>query len=228
MKKLFYIFLLLFSISTLTQAQSYRTDKLGFGLGPSVLYGDNTGIFTDFRFKVLPAVSVDYNRFISTHFDIRGTLGWQMIGSGDFYNEGLIQGIASAGYPHAFKGSLIYGDVMPVYHINPDRRGFLPSLVKVYTGLGVGFFHSLRKDERRIYNGAEFSTETYNASNTNVYIPFRVGAFVNILEINGDLGVEGTLMVSPFGNMEGNSLQQKRIKSDIAAQFQVTYRYHLY
>lgn len=228
MKKIFYILFLLFSTISITQAQSNRTDKLGVGLGPSVLYGDNTGIFSDLRFKVLPALSVDYNRFIDTHFDVRGTLGWQMIGSGDFYSEGLIEKIALAGYPHAFKGSLIYGDVMPIYHINPDKRGFLPSLVKVYTGLGVGFFHSLRKDERRIYNGAEFSTESYNASNTNIYFPFRVGAFINIPEIKGDLGIEGTLMISPFGNMEGNSLQQKIIKSDIAAQFQVTYRYHLH
>lgn len=228
MKKIFYIFLLLVSTITLSKAQSNRTDKLGVGLGPSVLYGDNTGIFSDFRFKVLPAVSVDYSRFVDTHFDIRGTLGWQMIGSGDFYNEGLIEKIALAGYPHAFKGSLIYGDVMPIYHINPDRRGFLPSLIKVYTGLGVGFFHTLRTDERRIYNGQDFTSESYNASNTNIYFPFRVGAFINMPEINGDLGVEGTLMVSPFGNMEGNSLQQKVIKSDIAAQFQVTYRYHLY
>jgi hypothetical protein len=230
MKK--FVILLLFAMGlqcySYAQRSMSRPDKIGIGAGPSFLYGDNTGIMSDFKFKVLPTASLDYTQFIDTHFDIRATLGWQMIGSGDFYTEGLIRGIANAGYPHAFDGNLIYADVMPIYILNPDRRGFLPSLIKFYGGLGVGVFHSIRNDEIRTYQADNFTTEIVRGTNTGVYFPVRIGAYLDVPEMNGEIGLEGTLMVSPFANMEGNSKQQKLVKPDMAVQLQVFYRIYLW
>ena len=37
-------------------AQDSRTDRIGIGVGPSFMYGDNTGVHSKFKFKVLPAL----------------------------------------------------------------------------------------------------------------------------------------------------------------------------
>lgn len=230
MKNAFTILFVFFGYFSYSQAQSTLNQpesKIGIGVGPSFLYGDNTGVMREFKFKIQPTVSVDFTRNLDTHIDLRATLGWQMINSGDFYTDAIIQRIANAGFPHAFQGNLFFADAMPSYIINPDRAGFVPSLIKVFGGAGVGVFHSARTDERRIYEGDSFETEVYRDSNTSVYFPVRIGAFMDMPSSNGELGLEGTLMISPFANMEGNSRQQKVVGSDIAVQLQVYYRIYL-
>jgi len=229
MNKALVVVLFLFSYSTLTYGQyNRRADKIGVGVGPSFMYGDNTGIHRELKFKVMPVASVDYTTSISNFFDIKATLGWQMINSGDFYTENLIEGIAAAGYPHAFKGSLLFADITPYYIFNPDRRGFVPSSFKFYTGLGVGVFHSMRTDEKRLYEGDNYIDLEYSDTNTNVYLPLRIGGFIRIPDTYSDLGIETSLMISPFGSMEGNNKQQKTTKADMAVQLQVYYRMHLW
>ncbi|MGY6741420.1 MAG: hypothetical protein ACXIUQ_01690 [Cecembia sp.] len=227
MYRIIWISLLLFGLKGLSFAQDSRPDKIGIGVGPSFLYGDNTGIMSEFKFKILPAVSIDFTKYLDTHFDIRGTVGWQSIGSGDFYTESLILGIAESGYPHAFSGNLFFADVMPTYILNPDRIGFIPSAIKIYGGLGVGVFHSSRNDDIGLLDGELFTTETVIGTNTGVYFPVRVGAYMEVPELRGEIGLEGALLISPFANMEGNSKQQKLVKSDIAVQLQVFYRIYL-
>lgn len=230
MKKIFSLVLFLFCFysNSFAQRTMARADKIGIGLGPSFLYGDNTGVMSDFKFKILPAASLDFTKYLDTHWDVRGTLGWQRIGSGDFYGEYNKRKISQAGYPFAFTGNMLFADVMPTYIINPDRRGFLPSLVKVYGGVGLGVFHAIRKDEFIFYSGDTFTTEVSNGSDTGIYFPVRIGAFIEVPELNGEFGLEGGMLISPFANMEGNSKQQKRVKSDIAVQIQIFYRLYLW
>lgn len=207
-------------------AQDDRQDRIGIGIGPSFMYGDNTGIHSKFKFKVLPALSIDYQKKLTPFFDVKGTLGWQMINSGDHYSQELKDKIAEAHLPHAFSGNVFFGDVMPIYHINPNLSGYIPSLIKVYTGLGLGYFYSKRTDERLILNDSRRRTESYPASDSGVYIPFRIGAFIN-LDSAADIGFEATFIYSPFSELEGNDLQQKRINADMLMQFQFYYRIHL-
>ncbi|WP_339709890.1 hypothetical protein [Cyclobacterium amurskyense] len=207
-------------------AQDDRTDRLGIGIGPSFMYGDNTGVHSKFNFKVLPAISVDYHKKLTPYFDLKGTLGWQMINSGDHYNQEQIDVIAAANLPHAFSGNVFYGDVMPIYHINPNLSGYIPSLIKVYTGLGLGYFFADRRDERIIPNDPRGRSETYDASDSGIYIPFRVGIFKE-LKSNADIGLESTFIYSPFGQLDGNDLQQKRIKADMLMQLQFYYRIYI-
>jgi hypothetical protein len=213
--------LLFFSVSSF--AQDNRTDRLGIGIGPAKMYGDNTGVHSKFQFKVLPVLSVDYSKKIETFFDVKATVGWQMINSGDFYNMEQIDRIAESNLPHAFQGNIYYADVMPIYHFNPNQSGYLPSLIKVYTGLGLGYYYSQRTDEKLIVNDPSRRTETYSASDAGVYIPFRVGIFKD-LKSDADIGVEATLVVSPFSELDGNDQQQKRIKADMLMQLQFYYR----
>lgn len=227
MKAFIFLPVLIALTLNISHAQDDRKDRFGFGMGPSMLYGDNSGIRKKLKFKVLPAFSVDYSKKINTFFDVKATVGFQMINSGDFYHEGYKIKVAEANLPHAFKGNLIYGDIMPVYHINPNQSGYLPAMIKVYTGLGLGYFSSIREDVRRIYSETGFTEETYSASNAGMYIPYRLGIYKELENGNGEIALEGSMLISMGAQMDGNDLPIKTIKSDIAMQLQFYYRIYL-
>ncbi|MDO6437501.1 hypothetical protein Q4534_08795 [Cyclobacterium sp. 1_MG-2023] len=221
----FLICIFLLSINPIL-AQDNRTDRIGIGVGPSFMYGDNTGVHSKFKFKVLPALSLDYQKKINPFFDVKGTIGWQLVGSGDHYTQELKESISIANQPYGFSGSVFFGDIMPIYHFNPNLSGYIPSLIKVYSGLGLGYFYSSRTDEKLLLDESMGSIESYKASDSGIYIPFRVGAFKN-LQSDADIGLEATLIYSPFSELEGNDLQQKRIRPDMLMQFQFYYRIHI-
>ncbi|MBR9775729.1 hypothetical protein [Cyclobacterium marinum] len=207
-------------------AQDSRTDRIGIGVGPSFMYGDNTGVHSKFKFKVLPALSLDYHKKINPFFDVKGTLGWQLVSSGDHYTQELKESISNANQPYGFSGSVLFGDIMPIYHFNPNLSGYIPSLIKVYSGLGLGYFYSSRTDEKFILDESMNRIESYKASDSGIYIPFRVGAFKD-LKSDADIGLEATFIYSPFSELDGNDLQQKRISADMLMQFQFFYRVHI-
>ena len=213
MKSSILIFICAFFLSfSSALAQGYRSDRIGFGIGPSFLYGDNTGVMQKFKFKVLPALSLDLQRELSEFFDIKGTVGWQMINSGHFYSQEQIDQISGANLPHAFTGNIFIADAMPIFHFNPKRRTYYADpAFKIYTGLGLGFFHSRRNEEHQIQNNTERRTVIRKASESGVYIPLRVGVS-KALQSAADIGVEATICYSPFGQMDGNNLKQKSIR----------------
>ncbi|GAB2996916.1 hypothetical protein GCM10027284_13220 [Cyclobacterium sediminis] len=221
----FLICIFLLSVNPIL-AQDNRTDRIGVGVGPSFMYGDNTGVHSKFKFKVLPALSLDYQKKINAYFDVKGTIGWQLVNSGDHYNQEQIDIIAADNQPHAFSGSVFFGDIMPIYHFNPNLSGYIPSLIKVYSGLGLGYIYSSRTDERLILNDPQRRTESYKASDSGIYIPFRIGAFKD-LQSDADIGLEATFIYSPFSELDGNDLQQKRVSADMLMQFQFYYRIHI-
>ncbi|WP_158859156.1 hypothetical protein [Lunatibacter salilacus] len=223
MKSFLVLVILFFGFSLHSFAQHDRSHRLGFGLGPSVLYG-NGGIYREFKFNVLPVATVDFSYVLHPFFDIKATMGWQMMDGGDYYNEGRKETISRGGFPYGFKGNLFFADIMPIYHFNPDQSGYLPSLIKVYTGIGLGFFHSQRTDERYIFNDSGRENQSYSASGSHFYIPFRLGIFKSIKKNTGEIGLEGTMLFSPFGEFDGDELNIRTIKMDIATQFQFYYR----
>ncbi|WP_339901350.1 hypothetical protein [uncultured Cyclobacterium sp.] len=103
----FLICIFLLSVNSIF-AQDNRTDRVGIGVGPSFMYGDNTGVHSKFKFKVLPALSLDYQKKINAYFDVKGTIGWQLVNSGDHYNQEQIDIIAADNQPHAFSGSVFF------------------------------------------------------------------------------------------------------------------------
>lgn len=76
------------------------------------MYGENTCQCKFLMFKVLPAVSADYYKKINLNFDVRGTVGWQMLNSGDFMEDSRKLDLALAHLPQAFQGNFFYADVM--------------------------------------------------------------------------------------------------------------------
>jgi hypothetical protein len=219
-----FIFIFLFISAVFpSHGQAEREDRLGIGVGPGLMYGDNTCQCKFLMFKVLPAVSVDYHKKINLNFDVRGTVGWQMLNSGDFLEDSRKLDLARVDLPHAFRGNFFYADVMPLYYLNPDQSGYLPSLIKIYGGLGLGFFHSGRTDEKFVLNDIDGPTVTYKASNSGIFFPARLGIFRN-LDSGGEIGLEGSLLISPFTEIEGNDLKTKIFKPDTLVQFQFFYR----
>lgn len=224
MKKILVVVTLLLATLLQTHAQYDRSNRLGFGVGPGVFYGDNAGIYQEFKFLVLPVTTVDYSMSLHPFFDIKATVGWQMINSGDFISEARKELFSQAGLPYGFKGNMFFGDVMPVFHFNPDQSGYLPSLYKVYTGVGLGFFHAVRTDERFTYNEMGRETRSYPATGAHFYIPFRLGVFKSINNDSGEIGLEGTMLFSPFGEIDGNDWHMRAINTDIVSQLQFYYR----
>ncbi|WP_114747866.1 hypothetical protein [Pleomorphovibrio marinus] len=228
MKRYLIVFVMLLAFFQTAYGQDDRVDRLGFGVGPSKIYGDNTGRHRAFKFRVLPSISLDYNKKIDTHFDAKLTIGWQMISSGDFYPEPAKNNISLAGVPYGFDGNVIFADLMPIYYFNPDQSGYLPSMFKVYGGLGLGVFHSARTDRIRVFQDEDrFTTNTYRDSNTNLYVPIRIGVFKSLKNEKSEIGLEGTLLLSPFGELEGNNVRRKSLPADMLMQLQVFYRINI-
>lgn len=223
MKKAILITLIFFTANNFTIAQDDRTDRTGIGLGPAMMYGDNTGINREFKFKVLPALTVDYNKKLHTFFDLRGSMGWQMVNSGDFYNMEQISKIAERNLPHAFSGNAFFADIVPIYHVNPNQSGYLPAKYKIYGGVGLGVAHVIRTDQTMVITGETSSIRSSQGSNTSVYVPFRMGVTTDYRE-DWEIALEPTLMVSFFGELDGNDLQQKMSKYDMLFQFQIFIR----
>lgn len=219
MKNVLLILIIFIAFVHIAKAQDDRTDRIGIGLGPAMMYGDNTGINRDLKFKVLPALTVDYNKKLHTFFDVRGSLGWQMVNSGDFYNMNHINKIARENLPHGFKGNAFYADIMPVYHLNPNQSGYLPAMYKVYGGIGLGVAHVIRTDRIMTIPDDLTSVRTVEGTNTSVYVPFRAGVTKDVRE-DWEIALEPSLLVSFFGELDGNDLQQKLSKYDMLFQFQ--------
>lgn len=219
MKNALLLLLIFVSVSQSIYAQDDRTDRVGAGLGPAMMYGDNTGINRELKFKVLPVITVDFNKRLHTFFDVRGTVGWQMVNSGNFYSPRTINKIARANLPHGFKGNAFFADVMPVYHINPNQSGYLPAAYKMYVGAGIGVAHVNRTDTFMTIPDDPTSIIRVPGNNTSVYVPFRAGVTKDYMDV-WEIALEPSMLVSFFGELDGNDQQQKIIKPDILFQFQ--------
>ncbi|HSI75247.1 MAG TPA: hypothetical protein VK957_05120 [Lunatimonas sp.] len=214
-------------LTTSIFAQTERFDRLGFGIGPAKVYGDNTGRHREFKFEIYPVATIDYSKKITPFIDLKATIGWQIISGGRFISDPIRNTFAEANLPYGFKGSLFFGDIMPIYHFNPDQSGYIPSTIKVYSGIGLGYFYSNRTDKKRIITDSGYINESYSASDSHMYIPYRLGIFKTTKDTSREIGLEATFLISPFGEIEGNDYKNRVINSDIAMQFQFYYRISL-
>jgi hypothetical protein len=199
--------------------------RVGVSIGPSFLYGDNTGEMQNLKFKILPSAGIDYNLRISSHFDLRTTISRQYISSGSIDGEQFIRRITRGDDPYKFTGNLIAFDITPVLHINPAKDGFHSNRLKVYLATGIGYFYSSRIDQKIIGQNGNSTTLVYNSSDHGFYLPVRMGIHTKFYE--GDIGFEGAMLISPFQTMDGISNPYKKINADIACQFQVFYRFNI-
>ncbi|MBT0812927.1 outer membrane beta-barrel protein [Litoribacter ruber] len=224
-----FAFLLLFSFTSL--AQSTIRDHFFIGAGPAMMYADNAGIYSDFKFKVLPNISFGYNYELSNRWDLRATVGNQWISSGEFdpLTSRRVRAWAENDQAINFNGTAIYADLMPVFQLNPNVRGRVGNVVNYYMGAGLGIIHTARQDEFLVdspSNEGEGMLVEENNNATSLYVPLRFGISTN-LEQEWDVAFEGTTMVTTNTNIDGNNVKNKRIRPDMLLQFQVVVRRYI-
>jgi hypothetical protein len=228
------IFTLIFNISFIgfLSAQGSR-DHISGGFGWGMIYAENAGIYKFFEFKLEPAFSFSYNKEISDRFDIRGTIGGQVLNSGEFrpLNNPIIITWGDNGQAYYFKGMSYFFDVMPVFNINPNSSG-VGEPVNFYVGLGLGAMYSERAQrvmrdgvlENGIY--IEGFVERSNQNTTLAYVPLKFGLVSNF-EYEWDIGFELSAMFLTNSEIDGNNMQNKLIYPDVMANFQIMIRRYL-
>ncbi len=215
-------------ILNLVDAQQIR-DHYSFGLGPGIIYGENTGNFSTLTFKVLPAFSFAYNKQFIANFDLRPTLGGQFLHSGGYESifDPTVVDWAEQGKPHDFKGIAFWADLMPVYHFNPDNAQQTGDVLNFYAGLGLGVMHVARK-EKLLLPGEPVASriKSQKGSTTTAYIPLRIGVSSN-LDFDWDYAFEFSALTSTNSELDGNNIQTKLIKPDILFQLQFMVRRYI-
>jgi hypothetical protein len=222
MYKILAFALLLFGFSEALQAQQSR-DHISLGFGPSMVYGENTGDFRSFKFKVLPAATFSYNKQLSHRFDLKSSIGAQFLNSGGYENisDPTVIAWGNNGQAFDFKGVGYFADIMPVYVFNPEVKNRVPDVVSVYAGLGVGVMHVVR--EQKVTNSTPMTgnvIETSDKSTTAAYIPFRLGVSSK-LDFDWDYALEFTALTMTNSEIDGNNMKNKLINPDILLQFQI-------
>jgi hypothetical protein len=216
----------------LLSAQGSR-DYISGGFGWGMIYGENAGIYKYMEFKLEPAFSFSYSKEISDKFDIKATVGGQVLNSGEFrpLNNPIIIQWGNNGQAYYFKGMSYFADVMPVMNLNPNSSG-VGEPVNFYVGLGIGAMYSERAQrvmrdgvlENGIY--VQGFVERSNQSTMVPYIPLKFGIVSNF-EYEWDMGIEISTMFLTNSEIDGNNMQNKLIYPDMMANFQFFIRRYI-
>lgn len=227
--------IIIFIVSCICQTSWAQGDHLTLGIGPSMIYGDNSGHYHKLRFKIPPAISLSLNKQINEHIGLRGTLGIQRLNSGDYEkypNPARLAKWGNQGKPFAFKGMGYFADVMPIFLTNPNEMGMLMSTLQFYGGLGLGAMF-VQRDQKTLLNGIDedgllLPGDIVTSKETNVipYIPTRIGVSTNSSS-DWDIGIEFVLIVTTSSKLDGNDINYNRITPDMAGQILFTVKRYI-
>lgn len=214
---------LLLSFSSLAQSR----DNISVGYGWGMIYGDNAGLYKFLKFKMKPAFSAAYTKQLSDRFDLRASIGGQVIESGEFrpLNSPILIEWGDNGQAYYFKGMSYQVDAIPLFIINPNQSGRAGEAVNLYVGLGLGYLFSERAQrvlrDGQIQDGVFVSgrVERSNQTSSMPYIPFRFGISSN-LEYEWDFALEFQANMLTNSTIDGNEMQNKLFKPDLLANFQ--------
>lgn len=205
-------------------------DYIGVGLGPSLLYADNSGQYRKMRFQTLPALTAMYNYQFTDFLSVRASVGSQMLNSGNYYDGSRkAREWGRQGQAFGFSGFGYYGDIMPVIITNPDAIGRMYSQYQFYFGAGLGYMLV----DKTVQVLEPFPIETRPLTPGTVvtspdlthhlYVPVRTGVSTNL---GGDweFAVEFTMMIGLDSNVDSQNMQWKLIPVDIMGQAQFVVR----
>jgi len=235
MRKILLLSLILLSFAQTIQAQRTR-DYFTIGIGPSMIYGDNSANYPNLDFKISPSISMGYNQQINHHYDVKATLGVQLLNSGNTLSQmshgdiPKIVGWGKEGQAKDFLGQAFFMDVMPIYNFRP----VLPDMVGYpwlyYVGAGIGVMHVNRHEEIMVgindLEEADYEILTQRRSTTAAYIPLRAGVSTNF-EKDYDIGLEFSAFVTTGSEIDGNNIQRKFIGADMLFHIQLVAKVYL-
>lgn len=227
MKWLITIVLFLVCFTQVVFAQNGR-QYISIGVGPSMIYADNAGIYSKFEFQIQPVVTLAYNHPMTSEFDLRSTIGGQKLNSGGFdpLDSYRVAQWTNRGQAFDFNGMAYFADVMPTYIINPNTPGRAGEIVNFYVGLGLGVIHVQREQQTLrdpVYVNNVFVSgriEEGKANNTALYVPLRLGVSTN-LEYDWDVSFELSALTTTSSKLDGNTFQYKSIRPELLMQFQI-------
>lgn len=210
-------------------------DHISLGVGPALLYSDNSGIFREFKFKVQPTATISYNKQITDFMGLRGSLGVQFMNSGDYYLEKPKNMVkwGDKDQAYSFTGQGYFADVMPMFTTNPNSSGMLTSAIQFYAGAGFGVMF-VQREEQILKNGevsfnqlVKGETITTDDSDIIPYVPVRTGISTN-LSGDWDFALEFVLLITTNSEVDGNNILDKRItKVDMAGQILLTVKRYI-
>ncbi|PZX59220.1 hypothetical protein LV84_01250 [Algoriphagus ratkowskyi] len=227
------VFLVIIFSMFFSQSLFAQGDHISLGIGPSLIYGDNSGIYRKFKFKVQPAITLSINKQINEYIGLRSSIGAQNFDSGD-YDLAFPKKIRQWGdenQAYGYKGRGYFADVMPVFTTNPNAAGMLMSSVQFYAGLGFGVMYVEREQKilkNKILGNSEIidgGVVTYNETNFIPYIPIRTGVSTN-LSGDWDFALEFVLMTTTNSKLDGNTIKDKSLSPDISGQIQFTAKWY--
>ncbi|GAB2607444.1 DUF6089 family protein [Belliella aquatica] len=178
---------------------AYQTplqNSLIIGVGPSFIYADNGGIYSQFKFQINPAITAAYNRKISRHFNLRANLGYQKIEGQESSNQNILEIWENRSAANNFSGHVSYFDFMPVFNIFPSDHPYLRTKVNIYGGLGLGILMSNVDLEYR-------NKRDENHQIISLYVPIRAGLSYMINQ-KTDIMLEGSILYNFSDNVDGN------------------------
>ena len=230
-------FLVVIFIVSICQTSWAQGDHLTLGIGPSFVYGDNSGEYSNFKFKVLPAMSLSFNKQMTENITVRGSIGVQMINSGDYADydgENTKKLIRWGDQDQAFsyKGTSYFADAMPIFMTNPNEMGMLMSTFQFYAGLGLGIMF-VEREQNTLKNGlltdgvlTEGDVVTSKETNVLPYIPTRIGLSTNSGG-DWDLGLEFVLITALNSKLDGNNIKDKSLSPDMSGQILITVKRYI-
>jgi hypothetical protein len=227
--------IIVFTVMCMCQTSWAQGDHITLGIGPSMIYGDNSGHYKRFFFKIQPAVTLAFNKQMSEHVGVRGTLGLQKFDSGDYEQYPHPERLAkwgNLGKPFAFKGVGYFADAMPIFTTNPNEMGMLMSSLQFYAGLGFGVMY-VQRDQKTLISlfdeeGLPVADDIVTTKESNVipYIPTRIGFSTNSSK-DWDFGLEFVLILTTNSNLDGNDINYNSIGPDMAAQILFTVKRYI-
>ncbi len=218
-----------FILMCFCQTLSAQGDHVSIGIGPSLLYSDNSGEYRSFSFKIQPAITLSVNKQISEYIGLRGSFGAQNFNSGGFdpLNKKYVINWGNQDQAFDFKGRGYFADFMPVFTTNPNASGMLTSSVQFFMGLGLGVMF-VEREQETLKNGVlidgvlvEGNILTSNETSFVPYVPIRTGLSTN-LSGNWDYALEFVLITTTNSELDGNNIKTKTLSPDMSGQIQFT------
>jgi hypothetical protein len=220
-------FIFIFIVMCFSHSLLAQGNHFSIGIGPSLLYSDNSGEYRQFNFKIQPAISLSFNQQLSENIGLRGSVGAQIFNSGEYYvaRSNKIVRWGDKDQAFAFKGRGYFADLMPVFTTNPNSSGMLNSSLQFYAGLGLGLMFVEREQETLkngiVKGGVLISGDIISSNETDLipYIPIRTGISTN-LSGNWDFALEFVLMTALSSELDGNNIKDKLLTPDMSGQIQ--------
>lgn len=220
--------IVVFIIMCCCQNLSAQGNHFSIGIGPSLIYSDNSGEYREFGFKIQPSITFSFNQQMNENVAIRGSIGAQNFNSGD-YDLAYPKKIISWGdrdQAFGFKGRGYFADVMPIFTTNPNSSGMLNSSLQFYAGLGIGLMF-VERDQEILKNGVfkdgvMIRGDIISSYETNLipYVPIRTGISTN-LSGDWDFALEFVLMTTLNSKLDGNNIKDKTLTPDMLGQIQL-------